>query len=394
MATRPPRVGSNCWPYDDPVPNGAERLSAALARLHSWPLLSAWLRKPHSSVCGSEAIWLTDLSEVGVGVQRAGLRVVGQRQVVERHGGVLQRLVERRALLDQHLGDAVDVGDVLAEDVAVLLDEGRDVAEADRQVVQRRRQLLLLAGEQVGDVGERLVELPHGLVVGRQGAEEALELTGRAEQRLLVVVEGLAQGAEVLDGLVELRALAAEVLGGGGEQVGQGAVLVRAVGAECDVQLVEAGVDLVELQRYAGVLVLEDGAVGELGAALVDRGELDVAVTDDGRRHDHGLGVGRDVDAVVVVHLDDHVGAARRDLVDGPDLDAEHLDRAALVDRDGAREVRGELLGLLGAEHGEPGGHHEGKDAERDDQPLGQVRTAHPTPPPFSRSGAGGMFWM
>ena len=346
MATRPPRVGSNCWPYDDPVPNGAERLSAALARLHSWPLLSAWLRKPHSSVCGSEAIWLTDLSEVGVGVQRAGLRVVGQRQVVERHGGVLQRLVERRALLDQHLGDAVDVRDVLAEDVAVLLDEGRDVAEADRQVVQRRRQLLLLAGEQVGDVGERLVELPHGLVVGRQGADEALELTGRAEQRLLVVVEGLAEGAEVLDGLVELRALAAEVLGGGVEQVGQGAVLVGAVGAERDVELVEAGVDLVELERYAGVLVLEDGAVGELGAALVDRGELDVAVTDDGRRHDHGLGVGRDVDAVVVVHLDDHVGAARRDLVDGADLDAEHLDRAALVDRDGAREVRGERLGL------------------------------------------------
>ena len=151
-----------------------------------------------------------------------------------------------------------------------------------------------------------------------QGAEEALQLAGRAEQRLLVVVEGLAQGAEVLDGLVELRALAAEVLGGGGEQVGQRAVLVGAVRAERDVQLVEAGVDLVELERYAGVLALEDGAVGEHVAGLVDGGELDVAVADDRGRHDHGLGVGGDIDVVVVVHLDDHVGAGRVTLSTAP----------------------------------------------------------------------------
>jgi hypothetical protein len=95
------------------------------------------------------------------------------------------------------------------------------------------------------------------------------------------------------------------------------------------------------------------------------------------------------------VHLDEHVGAGRRDLVDGPDLDTEHLDRAALVERDGAREVRGQLVGLLGAEHGEPGRHRQREEAERDDKPLGQAEgAAHPTPPPFSRSGAGGMFWM
>jgi hypothetical protein len=92
------------------------------------------------------------------------------------------------------------------------------------------------------------------------------------------------------------------------------------------------------------------------------------------------------------VHLDDDVGAVRRDLVDGPDLNAEHLDRAALVDRDRAGEVGGQLLGVLAAgEHGDPGRHDQGEEADRHDGALGDT---HPTPPPFSRSGAGGMFWM
>ena len=103
------------------------------------------------------------------------------------------------------------------------------------------------------------------------------------------------------------------------------------------------------------------------------------------------LRVLREVDVGVVVHLDDDVGAGRRHLVDVADRDAEHLDLAAFVDRDGPREVRGQRLGLVAAEHREPGGHDEGEDGQRQDQPLDGV---HPTPPPLGRSGAGGMFWM
>ena len=149
-----------------------------------------------------------------------------------------------------------------------------------------------------------------------------------------------AQRAEVLDRLLELRALAAEVLGRRLEEVGQRAVLVGAGGAEGDGQLVEAGVDLVELERDRGLLLVQDGVVGHHVAARVGRGQLDVAVADDRRGDDHGLGVGRDLRPrrrSVIVDLDP--GALGLDRVDRADRDAEDPDVAALVDRDGAREV-------------------------------------------------------
>ena len=120
---------------------------------------------------------------------------------------------------------------------------------------------------------------------------------------------------------------------------------VGAVRAQRDGQLVEAAVDLVELERDRGALGLEDRVVGEHVALLVGRRQLDVAVADDRRRDDDGLGVGGDLDLFVVGHDDLDLGAFRGDLVDLADRDAEHADVAALVDRHGAREVRRHGLG-------------------------------------------------
>ena len=61
----------------------------------------------------------------------------------------------------------------------------------------------------------------------------------------------------------KLVALAAEVVGRDREQVGEGAVTCWRLGAERDVEAVEALVDLVELERLRGLLDRELRAVGE-----------------------------------------------------------------------------------------------------------------------------------
>ena len=158
--------------------------------------------------------------------------------------------------------------------------------------------------------------------------------------------------AEVLDRLVEGGALAAEVVRGHLEQVGEGALAVGAGRAERDVEVVEARVDLVELERHRGAVGAELGAVGEHGPAVVRRRELDEPVADDRRRDDHGAGVLGDLHVGVVGHRHLDVGARRGHLLDGADRDAEHAHVAAHEDRDGAGEVRDDRLALLAAEAG------------------------------------------
>ncbi len=149
---------------------------------------------------------------------------------------------------------------------------------------------------------------------------------------------------------MELGSLAAEVLRRGVEEVGQRTLLVRAVGPERDGEVVEAGVDLVQLERHRGAVLGQGGAAGEHRSAAVGRRELHEAVAHDRRGDDHGLGVLRDLHVRVVVHRDDHVGARRGDRVDLPHRHAQHAHVAALVDRHGARELRGQGLLLSAAE--------------------------------------------
>ena len=273
------------------------------------------------------------------------------------------------------------------EDLAVVLDERRHLGQRHRQVAQRGRELLLLALEQVGHVGERLVEAAHGLVVLGQGADELAELLGAAEQLLLVVVQGGGQPGEVAERGAQVGALAVEVVGRDGEQVGQRAVAVGAVGAEGDVEGVEALVDLVELDRHRGLLDRELDVVGQHLAAGVGGGDLHVAVADDRRRHDGGLGVGRQLDVAVVGHGHHDVGARGRDRLDVADRHAEDAHLAALVDRDGPREVGDQPLGVGAGEHRERRRGHQGDDDERDGELPEEVH-AQPT------CGAGGRFWM
>ena len=72
--------------------------------------------------------------------------------------------------------------------------------------------------------------------------------------------------------------------------------------------------------------------------------------------------------------------------VDLPDRHAEHPDVAALVDRDGAREVRGQRPAVVGAEQGDR--HRD--DESHDDRGDGELlqRRHQPT------CGTGGRFWM
>ena len=80
-----------------------------------------------------------DVADVGVGVQGAGVRVVGERQVVQRQRTVAKHLVERGPLLHQDLGHPVEALDVAAQGLAVLLDEAADLLERDAEVAAATR---------------------------------------------------------------------------------------------------------------------------------------------------------------------------------------------------------------------------------------------------------------
>ena len=72
-----------------------------------------------------------------------------------------------------------------------------------------------------------------------------------------------------------------EVRGRGLQEVRERAVLVRPGRSERDRQVVDAAVDLVQLEGDGGAVVLQDGAVGHHVAAGVDGRQLHEPVADD-----------------------------------------------------------------------------------------------------------------
>ena len=285
--------------------------------------------------------------DVRAGVQRAGRRVVGVVQVRQSGRRRRQRLVERVTLLDQDPGHLDQPLDVAGERVLVLPDETGDLLHRHAEVAQRGGEVLTLLLQHPRRRGDAVVEVAHGLVVVGEHLDELVDLVGGVEQRVLVVVQRAGEPAQVADGLVELLALTAEVVGRGLEQPRERAVAVGSLRPEPLGEVADRLVDVVELERDRGLVGAELGAVLHHRARLVDRGELDEAVADH-RRSDHdGLGVRRDLVVRVVLHrhLDGGAGRAHLDHLTDPDAEDAHV--GALVDRDGAREVGLEDLRVL-----------------------------------------------
>ena len=111
------------------------------------------------------------------------------------------------------------------------------------------------------------------------------------------------------------------------------------VGRERGGELVDRRDHRVEFDGGAGAAERDVVAVGEGRAVGVDGGELEVAVGHDRRRHPRRDGVGGDLRVRVEAHRDLDVGAARGDLVDGADRDAEHRHLVALVHASDVLEI-------------------------------------------------------
>ena len=153
---------------------------------------------------GLSCSWLASSPSVVAGVEGALLHVAGEVEVVQRRRGVLQVLSSASRRLTRVLEIRFRPEMLRVSDDAVLLHEAADLRPSRCSGSQHRRELLALAGEQVGAAGQRVVELADGAVVLGQRAGELLDLGQRAEQLVLVVGQRLGERAEVLQGLVEL----------------------------------------------------------------------------------------------------------------------------------------------------------------------------------------------
>ena len=275
----------------------------------------------------------------------------------------------------------------------------------DAEALERGLEVLPLLAQLVGDRGQVGVEPAHLRVVVGQHRGEGLEVLHGAEEVVAAAREGGQGRGEVVHRAVELPAVAVEVGRRGAQQLVEGPVLVGAVGAERNHEVVEALRDTVELDGNRGALQRDSRAGGERRTRLVDRQQLDVAVGDEGGRDDRGLGRGRHAVLVVVAEGDVHVVALGRHAVDLAHLDPEDADVGARVETDGTREVRADgRLALVRPERdrgrderdddeGRDGlaerGHGSVEPAERH---TGRLGRAHQRPPPEvpgrSRSGS------
>ena len=109
----------------------AQRRAGRRAPWRSRRRCRRWCRRPagcsvatsaEQITAGSSGFWA---AQVVPGVQRAGHRVVGVRQVLHRDRRDRQDLVQRRLLLVQHAGDVLQADHVGVDAVTVGLDESR-----------------------------------------------------------------------------------------------------------------------------------------------------------------------------------------------------------------------------------------------------------------------------
>ena len=241
---------------------------------------------PQRNVAGSDGDLVDDLADVGAGVERAGLRVVGEEQVVQRQRCVAAASRRARArCLTRILVIRLRPGDVLAEEAAVVLDEAGDLPHRDRRGcaapprgprARRRAGRRRRASE---SLNWRTV-----LVVLGQRVDEPLELAGGAEQLVLVVVERPVSLPKFSMVWWNCAPWPPKFLAVESSRSVSAPFLLAPFGPERDGEVVEAGVDLVELERRRGA-VLRQGRRRSASTAPpgVDRRELDEPVADDRR---------------------------------------------------------------------------------------------------------------
>ena len=269
------------------------------------------------------------------------LRVIDERvEVVERGAQVDERRV----------GAALEVGqaaDRLGERLLLVADRGRRGGE----LVDEAGQVLVA----VGDVGDEL----------RRGDDEALEQRGVAVELAEQPTGGGERRVEVGDALVELLALALDLVGRAVDHALQRLARLRVEGVE----------DLVEVDGGGRRVLLDHALVGDPLGALRRHPQVDVAVGDARQR---GLADGGQRAAaqrrVVLVDLHRHRGLAVLGEVDAGDLAdrrAAGLDQVALYELGGVLEVRGDGVAAARATEQEDGNH------DGDDKNGGRSRRAH-----------------
>ena len=169
------------------------------------------------------------------------------------------------ALLDQDLRDPVEAGDVLAEDVAVLLHErrhlghapcaevaqrGRAAPGARRPACWRRCRARSLKLRTVLSFFARVLMKPSSCRAEPNSSSLLSSRVALSLPKFLIVWWNWAPSPP-------------KFFGGRLQQVGQRAVLVGAGRAERDGQVVDGGVDLVELERDGGAVGAEHRAVAD-----------------------------------------------------------------------------------------------------------------------------------
>ena len=276
---------------------------------------------------------------------------------------------------------------------AFLSRNGRTVVSRPSNCCDGVGQVLIGAGQAVGELGQVLVERHELLVVGVQRVDEQRQAAHHREEVAPALVERGQRPRQVVEGGVDLLALAGQTVGVGLDDVTERPLGLLLGGPEFGDDVGDGVAQLVPLGGHLGALLGDHRVVGQHRATLVRRLELEQPRRHQRRVEDHRLRIGGHLVLVGVVEGDLHLVAGRLDLVDRAHLHAHDLDPVAVVEGVGDREVGddsvvGQLLVQLDAEEPQ---HQRRHDRERADDDRGARQLRQPE---VAEIKDGAQFWL
>jgi hypothetical protein len=225
------------------------------------------------------------------------------------------------------------------------------------EVLDRRRHFTVGVGEGVGELRQVVVECDELLVALVQRVDEQGQTLDDTEEVAAALVQGGQRFGQVVQRRVDLLTLAGETVGERLDDVAErtlGLVLRRPQIGE---DAVDRVAELVVLDRHLGAVLRNQRTVLHHRAAGVGRGQLDLTRRDQARVQDGRRGVRRNLVLGLVVERHPHLVAGRLDALDRPDPHAHDLDLVAGIQGQRLRElghhgVVGQLLVQVVAQEG------------------------------------------
>ncbi len=227
----------------------------------------------------------------------------------------------------------------MRQHLAVFVQERANCGEQSVELLYRVGQLLIGAGQVVGELGQVGVQRDELLVIFVQGVDEKRQAVCHREEVATALVQRGQRPRQAVQRGVDLLALAGQPIGVRLDDLAERALGLLGRRAEFGDDVGDAAAKLVPLRRHLSAFDRDHRVVGQHRTTFVRWLQLNAPRRHQGGVEDHRRRVGGHLVFVGVVEGHLHLVAGRLDLVDGAHPNAHDLDPVAGIQGVGRREV-------------------------------------------------------